>query len=62
MKEFYVQLEISLKPNVPAALTHVNNSTILGCYRSCLKKMDLYRQGIVYGSGQWKKLPYVEED
>jgi hypothetical protein len=56
-----------LRDNVPAALTHVNNSTILGCYRSCLKKMDLYRQGIVYGSGQWKKLtshqkPYLPGD
>ena len=30
--------------------------TILGYYKSCLKKIDLYRKKIQYGTGEWKKL------
>jgi hypothetical protein len=33
----------------------VANSTILGCYNSCLKKMRLY-PGVMYGSGEWREL------
>jgi hypothetical protein len=56
-----------LRDTVPASLAHVANSTILGCYSSCLKKMELYRTGIIYGSGEWKKLtshqkPYLPGD
>src|SRR5467141_172319 len=47
-----------LRENVPAALSHVKNSTILANYNSCLKKMRLYKQGVAYGSGEWKKLTY----
>jgi transposase len=43
-----------LREHVPASLAHVRNSTILACYWSCIKKMDLYRRGIAYGSKEWK--------
>ena len=45
-----------LRQHVPEALASVRNSTILACYKSCLAKMDHYRRGIEYGSGEWKKL------
>ena len=45
-----------LRRNVPLALARVKNSTILGNYNSCMRKMELYRQGVAYGSGEWKKL------
>jgi hypothetical protein len=45
-----------LRQHVPEALAKVRNSTILACYKSCLEKMDHYRRGIAYGSGEWKKL------
>lgn len=56
-----------LRKTVPASLAHVANSTILACSNSCLKKMELYRQGVAYGSGEWKKLtshqkPYLPGD
>src|SRR6267378_1100305 len=51
-----------LRENVPAALSHVKNSTILANYNSCLKKMRLYQQGVAYGSGEWKKLTYLPGD
>jgi hypothetical protein len=45
-----------LRQTVPAALDSVMNSTILGNYHSCLRKMELYRAKITYGSGEWKAL------
>jgi hypothetical protein len=45
-----------LRRNVPAALAHVKSSTILGNYHNCMKLMDLYRQGITYGTKEWKSL------
>ena len=45
-----------LRDNLPIALAQVRSTTILGCYNSCMKKMELYRQGVAYGSDQWKKL------
>jgi len=45
-----------LRENVPAALAHISNDTILACFNSCMRKMELYRQGVAYGSGEWKKL------
>ena len=45
-----------LREDVSKALSLVKSSTILGHYKSCLKKMDLYRQKVVYGTGKWKKL------
>ena len=40
----------------PLSLTSVKNSTILGHDKSCLKKMELYRKGVQYGTAEWKKL------
>ena len=56
-----------LRETVPASLAHVAHSTILACHDNCLKKMDLYRKGVAYGSGEWKKLtshqkPYLSGD
>ena len=45
-----------LRRNVPLALVHVKNSTILGNFKSCMRMMELYRQGVAYGTGEWKKL------
>jgi len=45
-----------LRRHVPDALAQVRNSTILGSFESCMKKMELYRQGIAYGAEEWKKL------
>ena len=45
-----------LRRHVPDALVQVRNSTILGSFESCMKKMELYRQGIAYGAEEWKKL------
>ena len=45
-----------LREDIPKALTQVKGSTILGHYKSCLKKMDLYREKVQYGMGEWKKL------
>ncbi len=45
-----------LKEDVPKALSLVKSYTILGHYKSCLKKMDLYREKLVYGTDVWKKL------
>ena len=44
-----------LRKHVPMALKLVSNSTILGNYQSCLRKMELYRQGVAYGDAEWKK-------
>lgn len=45
-----------LREDIPKALKQVKSSTILGHYKSCLKKLDLYREKIQYGTGEWKKL------
>ncbi len=45
-----------LREDIPKALTQVKGSTILGHNHSCLKKMDLYREKVRYGTGEWKKL------
>lgn len=43
-----------LRRRVPRALASVSNKTILAYYHRCQRKMDLYREGIVYGSSTWK--------
>lgn len=45
-----------LRQNVPLALQHVKSSTILGNFNSCMRMMELYRQGVAYGTGEWKQL------
>jgi hypothetical protein len=45
-----------LRRNVPLALGHVKHLTILANYHWCLRMMELYRQGVAYGTGEWKKL------
>ncbi len=37
---------------MPQALKQVKDSTILGHYKSCLKKMDLYREKVQYGTDE----------
>ena len=45
-----------LRKAVPLALHSVKNSTILGNYKSCMRKMELYRRGVSYGTVEWKNL------
>jgi hypothetical protein len=45
-----------LRKTIPLALQSVKNSTILGNYKSCMQKMELYRSGASYGTTEWKKL------
>ena len=45
-----------LQKTVPLALQSVKNSTILGNYKSCMQKMELYHRGVSYGTIEWKKL------
>jgi hypothetical protein len=45
-----------LRKAVPLALQSVKTSTILGNYKSCMKKMEIYRRGIRYGTKQWRDL------
>jgi hypothetical protein len=45
-----------LRKAVPLALQSVKNSTILGSYKSCMRKMELYRGGVSYGTAEWKNL------
>ena len=45
-----------LRKSVPLALESVKNSTIAGNYASCLRKMELYRGGVQYGTTEWTKL------
>ncbi len=47
-----------LREDVPKALSLVKSSTILGHYKSCFKKMDLYREKVAYGTDEWKKLTF----
>ncbi len=39
-----------LGEDIPKALSLIKSSTILGHYKSCLKKIDLYREKVVYGT------------
>ena len=45
-----------LRSTVPLSMQHVRTSTILANYKSCLRKIELYRVGIQYGTSEWKKL------
>ncbi len=45
-----------LREDVPKALSLIKSSIILGHYKRCLKKIDLYREKVVYGTDEWKKL------
>ncbi len=45
-----------LREDVLNALKQVKGSIILEYYKSCFKKMDLYREKIHYRTGEWKKL------
>ena len=44
-----------LRKYVPQALANVKSSTILGGYDRCRRKMQLYREGVAYGSPEWVK-------
>lgn len=46
----------SLREVVPRALRQVKHSTILGHFNGCMRKMDQYREGVLYRSSQWKQL------
>ncbi len=41
-----------LGEDVLKTLSLVKSSTILGHYKGCLKKMDLYRKKVVYGTDE----------
>ncbi len=41
---------------MPRALKQVKGSIILGHYKSCLQKKDLYREKVQYGTDEWNKL------
>ena len=45
-----------LRKDVSKILSLLKSSTILGYYKNYLKKMDLYREKVIYGTGKWKKL------
>ena len=47
---------LSLRQHVPEALASIAPSTILANYHSCMRRMQLYRDGVSYGGGEWKKL------
>ena len=43
-----------LRKRVPLALESVTNHTCLAYYNRCRRKMELYREGLTYGSASWK--------
>ena len=43
-----------LRRRVPRALASVPNHTTLAYFHRCRRKMDLYQEGINYGSSSWK--------
>jgi len=45
----------ALRHLVPLALASVSKETILANYNRCQRKMDLYREDVLYGSQEWKK-------
>lgn len=45
-----------LKEDISQALSQVKGSNISEQYKSCLKKIDLYRENVQYGTGEQKKL------
>lgn len=44
----------ALRKRVPLALASVSNKTCLAYFHRCQRKMDLYREGLTYGSTNWK--------
>lgn len=50
-----------MREDIPKALNLVKSSTILGHYKSYLKKIDLYKENIVYEARKWKKLIFHEK-
>lgn len=44
----------ALRQRVPLALASVSNKTCLSYFYRCQRKMDLYREGLSYGSLPWK--------
>ena len=57
MQERTVTTQIEgLRKAVPLALQSVKMSTIFGSYKSCMRKMELYRRGVGYGTVEWKNL------
>lgn len=44
-----------LRKHVPTALASISNPTVLGNYKSYLRKMETYRRGIGYGDAEWKR-------
>lgn len=47
-RHYYKYTIERLKENIPKTLSLVKSSTILGHYKSYLKKMDLYREKVIY--------------
>jgi hypothetical protein len=45
-----------LRENVPAALAHVSNDTILACFKSCMRKMEFYGKELLMDQANGKKL------
>lgn len=45
-----------LREDIFKALAQIKGSTILEHYKSCLKKMGLYKKNIQYRTSEWKKL------
>lgn len=43
-----------LQKRVPLALESITNHICLAYYNRCLRKMELYREGLAYGSVSWK--------
>ena len=41
-----------LRKHILQALASIKNSTILRCYNRCWQKMQLYREGVKYGSSE----------
>lgn len=44
----------ALRQRVPLALASVSNKTCLSYFHRCQRKMDLYQEGLSYGSLSWK--------
>ena len=49
-------MELSKKQKQQLSYITARSLESLGHYKSCLKKMDLYREKIQCGTGEWKKL------
>ena len=44
----------ALRKRVPLALASVSNKTCLAYFHRCQRKMNLYWEGLTYGSTNWK--------